>query len=566
MGTSGNRIGYKVFSFGTTVRNPKRNEEFLQALIPFDNKVMDDQLLGEYYAYLLKKGIYQANNISASIKKKWEDDIDLTDEEIKTIIRDNPQACGNSGRVMTQLRTIKDQGFLMFEDGASNHPKITISELGWELLEGTKDAADIYTKAMIGIQANSPARVAILNQSRPFLNTLFVIREVNKRWSALGNEAKGIHPHELSTFVMSMVDCDYQKAVEDIMSYRKVYRHKVDIKALQAYISGKGMLPIAEETLITYADDVFRKFEMTGLIVKRGAFAGQYYDFSRYNMGKIEEILEFYKDYRFESYPDIPSYYHALAKIELPWEKNNTLRKRIIEMKAAVLNMQLNPNNSYEENEAILDRIFYTNALKRAIEKVDIRDVYRELHILSGKLKEKPKYDDIPDSLRLEYVLALAIGKKYGTDGLVSNIMYNEDGRPLHCAASGKCDIMYINPNGSYILEPTMQTGRDQQANSETTNIARHAREEERKLKISFRVLMIAPRVHPDVEDWFQFRSDREKAKMMALSIERTTGLFIESADIPALNDNYDALFKRLMEGNPITFTDEVNSYVADYL
>ena len=111
-----------------------------------------------------------------------------------------------------------------------------------------------------------------------------------------------------------------------------------------------------------------------------------------------------------------------------------------------------------------------------------------------------------------------------------------------------------------------MQTGRDQQANSETTNIARHEREEERKLKISFRVLMIAPRVHPDVEDWFQFRSDREKAKMMALSIERTTGLFIESADIPALNDNYDALFKRLMEGNPITFTDEVNSYVADYL
>ena len=71
MGTSGNRVGYKVFSFGTTVRNPKRNEEFLEALIPFDKKVMDDKNLGEYYAYLLKKGIYQANNISEEIKQKW---------------------------------------------------------------------------------------------------------------------------------------------------------------------------------------------------------------------------------------------------------------------------------------------------------------------------------------------------------------------------------------------------------------------------------------------------------------------------------------------------------------
>jgi len=563
MGTSGNRVGYKVFSFGTTVRNPKRNEEFLEALIPFDKKVIDDKNLGEYYAYLLKKGIYQANNISEEIKQKWEDDIDLTEEEIEQIIEDNPQACGNSGRVMTQLRTIKDQGFLIFEDVSSNHPKITISELGWELLEGTKDAADIYTRAMIGIQANSPARVAILNESRPFLNTLFVIRELKKKWADLGEPAKGIHPHELSTFVMSMVDCNYMQAVEDIIEYRKKYRHTVNIQALQDYITSKGMLPISKETLITYADDVFRKFEMTGLIIKRGVFSGMYYDFSSYNQGKIDEILEYYKDYSYVRYSTAPEYYHALASIELPWERNNVLRKRIIEIKASVLNMQLNPNNTYEENEAILDRIFYTNALKRAIDKVDINDVYRELHILSGKLKEKPKYDDIPDSLRLEYVLALALGKKYGTDGLISNIMYNEEGRPLHCAAAGKCDIIYINPDGSYILEPTMLTGRDQQANNETTNVARHAREEERKLNVSFRVMMIAPRVHPDVEDWFQFRSIREKTKMMALSIERVTGLFVDSNSIPVLNTNYDELLNKLIEGDPITFADEMNSYVA---
>ena len=38
MGTSGNRPGYKVFSISTTIRNPKRNADFLTAFQAFDGQ------------------------------------------------------------------------------------------------------------------------------------------------------------------------------------------------------------------------------------------------------------------------------------------------------------------------------------------------------------------------------------------------------------------------------------------------------------------------------------------------------------------------------------------------
>ena len=46
-----------------------------------------------------------------------------------------------------------------------------------DLIEG-KNVETVYSKAMIGLHANNPQRPAMFNNSRPFLNTLFVIKEL----------------------------------------------------------------------------------------------------------------------------------------------------------------------------------------------------------------------------------------------------------------------------------------------------------------------------------------------------------------------------------------------------
>ena len=177
------------------------------------------------------------------------------------------------------------------------------------------------------------------------------------------------------------------------------------------------------------------------------------------------------------------------------------------------------------QQEELLDRFFYNKTLENAVEKYDYKLINKELLILSGTIKEKSKFDDISEPLRLEYLLALLIGKRYGTKGLVSNIIYNEDGAPLHFAPAGKCDIIFHHVDGSFILEPTMQRGKNQILNNETANVARHVKEETQDTGIEYRAMMIAPYVHPDVASFFQFKASKDKVKIAPLNIDRVVGL-----------------------------------------
>ena len=40
--------------------------------------------------------------------------------------------------------------------------------------ENNDNIENVYSKAMIGLHANNPQRITIFNESRPFLNLLFV--------------------------------------------------------------------------------------------------------------------------------------------------------------------------------------------------------------------------------------------------------------------------------------------------------------------------------------------------------------------------------------------------------
>ena len=56
-GRSGNRKGYKVFSINTTIRNPKRNMEFLRHFIPYAGKNFDEGLSYQYFFDLVVDGV-----------------------------------------------------------------------------------------------------------------------------------------------------------------------------------------------------------------------------------------------------------------------------------------------------------------------------------------------------------------------------------------------------------------------------------------------------------------------------------------------------------------------------
>lgn len=562
MGTSGDRKGYKIFSFNTTVRNPKRNTDFLKAFEKYSGQEFTDELAEKYFFDIVKQGIYKFLNISESVKNKLANGIELTPQETHDAIKDNPQATGLFGRVKTQLRSMKDLGFLIFDKSSTKHDIIALSKLGKDLIDNEIDATAVYTKSLIGIQANSPIRVTMLNQSRPFLNTLFVIKGVNEKWKALGFEPKGILRHEFSTFVLSMKDCNYQKAIDDIIEYRKKNKYKLVKLELKNYLKSNNILPLADKSIfVDYPDDVFRKFEMTGLLRKRGQFNYIYYDFSEYNIEKIELLLAEYKDYKFNIFDNADSYYEYLYNIDIPWLKDETIREKIVESKAKILNISIDKNLTLSERENMLDRFFYSKTLEKVINNIDYKLINKELLILSGTIREKSKYDEISEPLRLEYMLALLFGKKYGLSGLVSNIIYGEDGSPLHFAPASKCDMIYLHEDGSFILEPTMQRGKSQILNNETANIVRHMKDEMRKTQLTYRVMMIAPYVHEDVAAFFQFKACREKVKIAPINIDSIVGLLFESDTVKCLCIKFDNIVNDLINNDEKKYIDKINSY-----
>lgn len=562
MGRSGARTGFKVYSINTTIRNPKRNADFLKLFKKYDKLVMDNINTYKYFFDLVQNGIYTFTNIPISVKEKLELGIELSDDEVIDAIEKNPQATGLHGRVMTQLRALKDQGFLRFEKAARGQNKITITKLGHEIIDNEIDGTITYTKAMIGLHAKNPARSSMLNESVPFLNTLFVINEVNKEWRNMGHEPKGILRHEFGTFVLSMKDCDYKRAANDIIEYRKRNRYKINEKDIINHLNQNDILELKMNSVIVdYPDDVFRKFEMTGLLVARGQFGYRYIDFSKYNMEKVKIILEDYKNYSFKHFTTEDDYYFYLENIKIPWEKDELIRRKVIESKCDVLGLKFDEKLDLTSQEQMLDQMFYRKALDNAIKDIELELIKQELKILAGTSDAETKFGDLGEPLRLEYLLALLLGKIYGTSKLVSNIIYAENGKPLHYAPAGKSDIILYDKKGSYILEPTMQKGRNQQLNNETTNIVRHVEIEKEKSGLDFRVLMIAPVIHIDVTRFFKYMVVSEDAKIIPASIERSTQLFIDNSQIESLNRDFDNLVEHMKETDLKVFVDEMNAY-----
>ena len=550
---------YKVFSFSTTIRNPQRNSVFLECLNKFNGLIFDSKNSRLYFEELVKNGIYKLSNIPSKINEKLINDDILSDLEFEELLKLNPQISSEEKinfRIRTQLKALESQGFLIFS-GDKNKPIITMTNLAFELMSRKSYITDIYSKIMIGLHSHNPARKSTLNKARVFLNTIFVIDSLKKEWEKLGNEAKGILKYEFKSFVLGMKDCDYKKCVQDILEYRKNYGLKENEKYISDYLFNKlGLKKIKYDSLNDYADEVFRKFEMTGLLIARGKFKHIYYDFSNFNSKKIESLLNAYKNYDFKEFSNIEEYINFLYNIKLPWLDNDKVRKEVIKQKAKSLDIVLKDSDFENLNilEESLNQKFYNKALQSAILQSDIKELLEELKILASLSNAKSKYD-MPEPLRLEYLLALILGKKYGITKLYSNLIYNENGIPLSYAPAGKIDLEY----NDFLFEATMIKNRNQQLNSETTSIARHMKESQDKRREYLRTILIAPYIHWDVALFFKFCAKEFESKIAPITIAKFIELIEKSPNFSDFQINFDKFVNRLLNEQTQNYIDSIN-------
>ena len=86
---------YKPLSFSTTMRNPERIVEFLNCILPFEGKILTNEIIHEVTVNLISKKLYFTQKYEMKIPEYKaiyaDENARFTREQVEDIIKNSPQ-------------------------------------------------------------------------------------------------------------------------------------------------------------------------------------------------------------------------------------------------------------------------------------------------------------------------------------------------------------------------------------------------------------------------------------------------------------------------------------------
>ncbi len=489
---------YKPLLFTTTVRNPSRLKGLLNIFSKFNNEILTDELAEKVMGELIRYGLYRpTKDISPTIIKKWGGKriseksnigkIILNDQEIRFILKNNIQShkeadfrVGWPSRFATEFDFAKELGFVFYVP----KQKIIFSDIGLKLSDAVEIKVEndsifmtethpeleqqAFLQALVKYQRNNPF-VRVKNENAPLLLLFEVITKLNmdKEFNDTGISKLEI------PLIIFWKDNNSENLYQLIKKLRKDYGYNpspeviIDI-CINKIMEGNFKKFDPKSILIDYPDEFIRKMRITGLISLRGA--GRFIDINKKEQVKVDYILNNYSNYK--KYKTEKDYFEYMAKVD---------------------------QNLFVEEKQLINSDEVDKFLSKWSTVYAWDNLKNELTILSQRSLTKDgilKY--IPNSVRLEFLTALAIKSRFPKIKVVPNYIYDDEGLPTSTAPgvgdSGDIEC-YENTNG-VLIEVTMSEGRIQTV-AEVWPIARHLETFIKKRKDSI-CYFVAPSIFTD--------------------------------------------------------------------
>ncbi len=489
---------YKPLLFTTTMRNPRRLKGILNILMPYDGKVLTDELATEIMGELIRYGLYRPTRaVTEEVTRKWgakritdssQIGIELlSDAEVLHLLRKNPQdhkeagfAHGWPSRFATLFDFAKELGFVYYNIGQSIRfsgvGKLLAESIDIEIEENLIGLADTHPEfeqmaflnALAKYQRQNPF-VRVLNDNVPLVLLLEVIQKL-KGDPELSDA--GISKLEIP-FVSFWKNNDADALYRFIRDFRSQYGLSPSLEVvIDACVDGimNGDFKKFNPNSLTsdYVDDFIRKMRLTSLISLRGA--GRFIDINQKEIEKVEYIISHYAIYR--KYTDELEYFNYVSTID----------ESLISTASAVTTTE--EQNTY---------------LEHWVETYPWDVIRKEMIILSNKqLSSDDLLHYLAAPVRLEFLTAIAIKSKFPDVRVIPNYPVDDEGIPTSTApgANNTGDIeCYENRNG-VLIEVTMSEGRTQTM-MEVWPISRHLAEFGKKAKNSM-CYFIAPSIFSD--------------------------------------------------------------------
>ncbi len=530
-----------LWSASTTMRNPERTYSFLKTIKEIEGSLWDDETQMRLQSLLIKNRYYKPTKENLSQRQ-----IDILEDLTYQISYDEARDIFDSKnytdapmRGRTSFDPIEKLGLASLEfDSEAHGYRIRITELGQLFLDNRIALEDVVFTNLLKFQYPNPLTSDCKDyNTKPFINTLRLIKRVNELCEERGLKAKGVSKDEFGIFVLSIKSYDeVDEKAATLLRYREQMSKLATEEEKQTYRTTfieRYLTTFKEPVNNTkeYADNIIRYVRLTKYIYIRGG--GYYIDLEPRRMIEINALLEVdngsAKDFTVEEYKAFIADYHSYT---LPFETIEKLTKIAEDIVAEINVLELELDLKVSTFDIATD---VTNL------KVQI-DNLRDKRICLQNLKLKADYQQIDKidtaisalknirtlgmkpSVALEKWANIALNIINDALLIKPNSPLGDDNEPIFTAPAGVPDIECLYDGFGAICEVTMLTGRDQWFN-EGQPVMRHLRDfETSHSTMQNYCLFIAPSLHQDTMNTFwnavkyEYRGSKQKIIPITIS------------------------------------------------
>jgi len=487
----------KPLSFSTTMRNPNRIVNFLNCLLPYENKILTHDIIMEVVHAAIKEKLYKpmvVNRTSDLMYIYKSEELKFSEDQLDYIVDKSPQKHKEAGfdygwdsRFDTIFKLPMEFGFVKYAMGEPTK----ISATGHMLIDAVNEEEPneekiqtVFLNSMIKYQSNNPYRKNA-NANVPMILLLQVLKLLKADKEENG---AGVFRQELSLFIC-WPDNDAEALYEKIKTIRKnvgysysdEYMYEICLGLLGATEDQRNrfkMSQICGEAV----DEYIRKMRTTGIISLRGN--GRFIDYNAWENEKIDYILENYSAYK--TYESKNEYFDYMGSVDAI----------IVSMVSAA------PVDTTDLRKS---------TLKKYAADYSRETVFAELHKVCNKSASSDyMLKLLPGPVRLEFLTSIAMVQNFDNLDVTPNYSIDDEGLPTNTASGGKADIVCFDTSYQSLVEVTLMCGRQDQINNEIVPIRRHLIEEKNDFESTFSVF-IAPVIHEDTKEmaaWYKYKDD----------------------------------------------------------
>lgn len=544
----------QLWSMSTTVREAERIIGFLKTAQELEGQAWTNENQEKFQILLIKNRLYlcdpdnsqiynNLNNKQCELLKNKEIKMSFSQAEdifYSKDYREPPMRGRQSMSPLVKLGLV----FMVPKDDNSRVKYITISSVGKKLCNNEISFEDFMLDCLLKYQYPNPLESSYRDwNTKPFINTLRLIKRVNELCEENNMSAKGITKTEFGIFCLSMKSFqDVDSVAKTIIEFRKNlisipndqqenFINNFTKEYLKNFVS-------PEHNIKEYTDNMIRYIRLTKYIYIRGKYNNTYIDLEPRRMTEINSILETdngsAKNYSRDQWIDYMGTYNSYIKpFETP-EKLITIQNEItqeiyeLEMQLGIKHKTINiPLNDLKEEIEKLRN--YRTELQNLVLKQEyhqhtekINEAVNSLNdiITHNRANLAKKY-----SIELEKWTNVALNIINDAEEIHPNAPVGDDNEPIYTAPSGVADIECIYNNFVSICEVTTLTNRDQWFN-EGQPVMRHLRNYENShLDKPGYCLFVAPSIHVDTINTFfmavKYEYEGKSQKIIPITISQ---------------------------------------------